>query len=91
MDGVADIVWTLPGYTAHVWFGLMAPAGTPEAITNKLSEEMRAIVNLADMRERLTGIGYVINPTTPAEMRQIIASEHEKWGKVIKAAGVQPE
>lgn len=82
---------SLPGYTAHVWFGLMAPARTPEAITNKLSAELRAVVNLPDVRERLTGMGYQVKPTTPAEMTKLMASEYEKWGQVIRAAGVKAE
>ncbi len=82
---------SLPGYLANVWFGLMAPAGTPDEITNKLSEEMRAILLLPDVRERLTGIGYQISPTSPAEMRQIMLSEHAQWGEMVKSAGIKPE
>ena len=82
---------TLPGYTAHVWFGLMAPARTPATITNKLSEELRTIMNLPDVRERLGSLGYQVKPTTPAQMTRLMADEYEKWGQVIKAAGIKPE
>lgn len=77
---------SLPGYEVSFWFGLLAPAGTPEAIASKLSEEQRAIVNLPEVRERLAGVGLESNPTTAPEMRQIMASEMVKWGKVVKAA-----
>ena len=83
---------TLPGYAVNFWFGLMAPAGTPEAITTMLSDEMRLIVGMPDVRERLAGVGFdSSNPTSPAEMHRIMAADLEKWGKVIKAAGIKPQ
>jgi len=82
---------SLPGFELSAWFGLAAPAGTPDAITDKLSEEQRAIVNLPEVRARLAGIGFDSNPTSPAEMFQIMTTELEKWGKVAKAAGIQPQ
>ncbi|MFM7569596.1 MAG: Bug family tripartite tricarboxylate transporter substrate binding protein [Betaproteobacteria bacterium] len=88
---VPAIAESLPGYTAHVWFGLMAPAGTPASITQRLSDEQRAIVNLPDVRERLEGMGYKVRPTSPAEMQTIMRSEYEKWGEVIRTVGIKPE
>ena len=82
---------SLPGYEVNIWFGLMVPAGTPDALVNLLSGEMRTIVNLPDVRESLTRAGLDSNPTTPAEMSRIMTSEIEKWGKVVKAAGIQPQ
>ena len=91
MKDLPTIAESYPGYMANVWFGLMAPAGTPQDITNKLSAEMRASLNLPDLQERLTGLGYQIKPTTPEEMRQIMSAEYEKWGKVVKAVGILAE
>jgi tripartite-type tricarboxylate transporter receptor subunit TctC len=91
LKDVPTITETIPGYTANVWFGLMAPAKTPREITEKLSEEMRAIVNTADVRERLTEMGYRVQPTTPDEMTQILNSEYEKWGALIKAVNIKPD
>ena len=82
---------SLPGYEVNIWFGLMVPAGTPDALVNLLSGEMRTIVSLPDVRESLTRAGLDSNPTTPAEMSRIMTSEIEKWGKVVKAAGIQPQ
>ena len=82
---------SLPGYEVNFWFGLLAPAGTSDAITNKLSEEMRVIVGMPDVRERLAGVGFDSNPTSAAEMRRTMTAELEKWGKVVKAAGIQPQ
>lgn len=88
---VPAIAESLPGYTAQVWFGLMAPAGTAPAIIQRLSDEQRAIVNLPDVRERLEGMGYKVRPTTPVEMQSIMRSEYEKWGELIRAVGIKPE
>lgn len=82
---------SLPGYEANIWYGLMAPAGTPDAVTNKLSEEQRSIVNLPAVREQLARVGMDSNPTSATEMRQIMTTELDKWGKVVKAAGIQPQ
>jgi tripartite-type tricarboxylate transporter receptor subunit TctC len=88
---VPTIAESLPGYTAHVWFGLMAPTGTAPAIVQRLSDEQRAIVNLPDVRERLEGMGYKVRPTAPAEMLTIMRSEYEKWGELIRRVGIKPE
>jgi len=90
-EGLPTVNESLPGYEANIWYGLMAPAGTPDAITNKLSEEQRAIVNLPTVREQLARVGMDSNPTSAAEMRQIMTTELDKWAKVVKAAGIQPQ
>ena len=82
---------SLPGFELSAWFGLAAPAGTPDAITDKLSDEQRAIVSLPEVRARLAGIGFEGNPSSAAEMRRTMIAEFEKWGKVAKAAGIQPQ
>ena len=81
----------LPAYEVNMWFGTLAPAGTPDAIVNLLSEEQRTILNAREMRERLAGLGFDSNPTSPAEMRQIMSTEITRWGKVAKAAGIRPQ
>ncbi len=83
---------SLPGYEVPFWFGLAAPAGTPAAITAKLAEETRSIVNLPDVSARLKQVGFEIAPaTTPEEMRAQMQSDYEKWGKVVKKAGIRIE
>ena len=91
LKDIPTVKESLPGYETNMWYGLMAPAGTPDAITNKLSDEQRAIVNLPAVRERLADIGLYSNATSAAEMRQIMAIEIERWGKVVKAAGIKPQ
>ncbi len=80
---------SVPGYQAKAWYGLMAPAGTPDAILNKLSEAQRAIVNMPDVRDRLARLGMDTNPTSAAEMRQIVTNEMVRWGKIVKTAGIE--
>jgi len=82
---------SLPGYEVTYWFGLLAPRGTPDAILNKLSDEQRVVVNLPDVRESLARVGFNINPTSAAEMRQTMTREFEIWKKVATAAGIRPE
>jgi tripartite-type tricarboxylate transporter receptor subunit TctC len=88
---VPAIAEALPGYEAGFWFGLLAPAGTPEPILNKLSEEVRIVVTMPDVVQRLKAVGFDINPGTPAQMRAVIKADLEKWGKVVKEAGIKAQ
>lgn len=91
LKDVPTVAESVPGYEVGIWYGLMAPAGTPEDILAKLSREQQAIVNLPDVRERLAAQGFESFATSPATMRATMKSEMEKWGKVIKDAGIKPE
>ena len=91
LKDVPTVAESVPGYEVGIWYGLMAPAGTPEDILAKLSREQQAIVNLPDVRERLAAQGFESFATSPATMRTTMKNEMEKWGKVIKDAGIKPE
>ena len=80
---------TLPEFEVKLWFGLMAPAGSPDAVVTLLSDEQRTIVNTPEVRERLAGMGFYSNPTSAAEMRQTMIADFERFGTVVKAAGIQ--
>jgi tripartite-type tricarboxylate transporter receptor subunit TctC len=73
------------------WVGVLVPAGTPPAVINRLSEEMRKSLAKADTKSRLTALGAVTVGNTPAEFLEFLKKDHERWARVIKAAGVQPE
>jgi tripartite-type tricarboxylate transporter receptor subunit TctC len=77
-----------PGYEVPFWYGLVVVAGTPKPIVDKLSVEVEAVLNLPDIKERLAAFGLEVNPTTPEEFAAIVKHESEKWGKVIRAAGI---
>jgi tripartite-type tricarboxylate transporter receptor subunit TctC len=80
----------LPGYQMTLWHGIFAPRGTPQAILDKLRAELNAVLAMPDVKERLisTGAGepYI---TTPEEFTALIRSDHESYGKVIKAIGLK--
>lgn len=77
------------GYEAGSWFGLLAPAGVPKDIVQKLSMETRRILELPDVKERLSGQGAVPAGNTPDEFATFIRSEQAKWRKVIEQAGIK--
>ena len=81
----------LPGYEATIWFGLVAPAGTPRDIVTRLSQELAKVAQQPALRERFAPQGVELSATTPEEFAAIIKSEIPKWGKVLRDANVAPE
>ncbi|MBY0271682.1 MAG: tripartite tricarboxylate transporter substrate binding protein [Burkholderiales bacterium] len=76
------------GYEAGSWFGLLAPAGTPRGIVQKLSAETARILKLPDVSERLSSQGAEPVGGTPDEFANFINNEQAKWRKVIEQAGI---
>lgn len=81
----------LPNFEASSTFGVMAPAGTPKSVIDRLHGELAKIVQLVDVREKLLQQGAVIVSTTPEQAAQRVQSEIEMWTKVIVEAGIKPE
>jgi tripartite-type tricarboxylate transporter receptor subunit TctC len=81
----------VPGYEASAWFGVGAPKSTPAEIIDKLNKEVNAALADAKVRARLADLGSVPMPMTPAEFGKFIGDETEKWGKVVKFAGIKAE
>jgi tripartite-type tricarboxylate transporter receptor subunit TctC len=81
----------IPGYEVTTWYGVSAPARTPRAIVDKLNAEIVRALNSPDMREKLTGQGADPVANTPEQALAYIEKEIDKWGKVIKAAGIKAE
>jgi tripartite-type tricarboxylate transporter receptor subunit TctC len=79
----------VPGYDSGAWFGLVAPAGTPKAIVDKLAAETQRILKLPDVRERIGGLGAEVVGNSPAEFNAFIKSEMTKWAIVIRDANVE--
>ena len=84
-SGLAGLEATAP------WVGVLAPAGTPPAIVNRLSEEMRKSLAKPETRERMRQRGAVIIGDTPAEFAAFLRKDYERWQQVIKAAGVKAQ
>lgn len=75
---------------ANLWTGLFAPAGTPNAIVNKLNDEVGRIMNTPQMKEwLLTNLGGEISPHTPEQFSAFLATDAARWQKIIKQIGVQ--
>jgi len=85
---VADF---LPGYESSQWYGVAAPRNTPPAIVEKLNKEINAAITDSKLEGRLADLGSVVFTGSPADFGKLIADETEKWGKVIRAANINPE
>jgi tripartite-type tricarboxylate transporter receptor subunit TctC len=81
----------VPGYAAMQWYGLLAPAGTPQPIIARLNAEAARSLRSAEMRERLAIDGAEPQGSTPEEFGVLIRSELEKWRRVTRAAGIEPQ
>ena len=80
---------TLPGYSINQWYGVLAPAGTPPAVLDRLHKEIvRAVAN-PKVAQQFTNLGADPVSNKPEELRAFIKSEIEKWGKVIRAAKIE--
>ncbi len=81
----------LPGYTAANWIGIVAPAGTPAAVVEKLHKEISAMQDLPEVQKQLQNQGAEIMRMSSAEFGKFIASETAKWGRVVKEAGIKAQ
>ncbi len=81
----------VPNFEAVIWLGLMAPKGTPTAIVDKLNEEVRKIVNRAEVREAWSKQGAVPMSMTVPEYTRYMEADIAKWASVVKAANIKPD
>jgi tripartite-type tricarboxylate transporter receptor subunit TctC len=80
-----------PGFEATLWGGLVAPAGTPPSVIQKLHAETVSALRLADMQARLVEAGLEAIGSTPAEFALVIKSDIPKWAKLIAESGMRPD
>jgi len=93
-EGLPDIPTLsdfVPGFEASSWYGVGAPRNTPAEIVDKLNKEVNAALADPKMRARLADLGGTPLPGSPAQFGKLIVDETEKWGKVIKFAGIKPQ
>jgi len=81
----------VPGYEAVQWYGFLAPAGTPQPILAQIHAEAMKALNSAEMKEKLASDGAEPAPSTPEAFAAHIRNEIDKWRKVAKAAGIEPQ
>ncbi len=80
----------VPGYEFQAWFGIVAPAGTPRPIIDKLNGELRRLLTLPDVREKLTAQGgFEINSGSPEAFSALIRKEIDHWGKLVRQTGAK--
>ena len=81
----------VPGYEASVWLALLAPAGTPPDIVNKLNLEIGKLMNSPDTKKALFDAGVEVAPSSPEAMTEYLVQELARWGKVVKDTGIKLE
>jgi tripartite-type tricarboxylate transporter receptor subunit TctC len=91
LPDVPAVAETVPGYEASAWFGMAVPKGTPRAVIDKLNHEVNVALADPAMQAKLAEIGGMLIPGTPEDFGKIIATETEKWSKVVKATGATAE
>jgi tripartite-type tricarboxylate transporter receptor subunit TctC len=91
LPDIPTVAEFVPGYEASNWYGVGIPKNTPAEIIDKLNKEINA--GLADprMKARIADLGATVFASSSADFGKFIADETEKWGKVIKFAGIKPE
>ena len=81
----------LKGFSSYNWNGILAPTGTPKAIIDRIHAVLSKPLTNPEIRKQMETIGYEVSGDGPVEYATFIKSEIEKWAKVAKAAGIQPE
>jgi tripartite-type tricarboxylate transporter receptor subunit TctC len=79
----------LAGYEIVAWFGLVAPAGTPPEIVQRLSVEVNRVVNLPEVREKLLAVAIEPMTATPEQFSALIAAEVPRWARLVQASGAK--
>ncbi|MDP3619307.1 MAG: tripartite tricarboxylate transporter substrate binding protein [Ramlibacter sp.] len=79
----------LKGFDATSWFGLLAPAGTPPDVVNRIQQEVARSLGTAAIKEKMLAQGAIPSGNTPAEFTRHIDAEHRKWAQVVKASGAK--
>jgi len=89
LPGVPTISETLPGVEMSSWLGLAVPAATPRAIIDRLNGELRAILGIPEVRQRLADLSGVPTPSSPEEMRALVEREIARWKRVVELKNIE--
>ncbi len=79
------------GYSAELWWGLVAPARTPDVAIRRVSSELQKILAAPDLRQRFSGEAAIPSPITPEEFAAVISRDLDMWKKVVLSANIKPE
>lgn len=91
MPDTPTLAETVPGFELVTWYGIFAPAGTPEIVINRLYAEIVKVVSDRDIRERLTPLGLDPVSMTPHELKRYTEQDLKRWARVIQNAGIKAE
>jgi tripartite-type tricarboxylate transporter receptor subunit TctC len=81
----------VPGLEFSSWYGMLAKAGTPTALQQKLSEALLEIINEGDTKDKIVSAGFELSSDGPQETQRLLNAELDKWGAIIKKIGLKPE
>jgi tripartite-type tricarboxylate transporter receptor subunit TctC len=82
---------TMTGFERGSWYGIVAPAATPDAIVAKLNAALLEAVSDREVKEKLLASGLELSGSTPGEFGALIKTQYNYWGDTLRAAGVEPE
>jgi len=88
LPSIGEVV---PGYDVSTWFALFAPAKTPATVIRKINADTVKVLSESAVKERLEQLGAMVTPSTPTELASLLATELDKWGRVVKEANIKPE
>lgn len=89
LPGVPPIANTVAGYNSDIWIGLVAPAGTPEPVLQKINAGVNTALGMADVRKSLEAQGITPDGSTVAEFQELLTQDYARWGKVIREANIR--
>jgi len=88
LPDLPTVAETIPGFRVVAWFALMAPAGTPDSIVHKVSQDLQTILEHPEVKQKFETLGVYARPMSPGETAEFIRSEQRLWKPVIKQAGL---
>jgi tripartite-type tricarboxylate transporter receptor subunit TctC len=91
LPNVPPISKSLPNYSVDLWWALFAPAGTPKQIIDKLNAETNRYLSDAEAKDKWSKDGITLLPSSPAQLRDLVAEDSKKWAQVIKTANIKGE
>jgi tripartite-type tricarboxylate transporter receptor subunit TctC len=86
---IPAIAETLPGFEVMSWLGLAAPGGTARPIVERLNREVRAVLKLPEIRDKLAIVGNIPMPSTPEQMQEHIERDASRWSRIVDIKGIE--
>lgn len=91
LPGVATVASTYAGFDTDGWQGFFAPAGVPQDLVARMSDEIAKALRIAELAGRIADLGFRARGTTPGEFAALVRSDHAKWGRIVRERGIRSE